>query len=61
MMLDRKYQYRFKNNDKELILSKIELSQIDFHFKNYKKNKRVKHSNSHCDPNSKKVNRIYHI
>lgn len=44
----------FKNNDKELILSKRELSQIDFHFKNYKKTKRVKHSNSHCDPNSKK-------
>ena len=43
-----------KNKDKELLLSKRELKQIDYHFKKFKKTERVRHSNDHCDPNSKK-------
>ena len=41
-------------NSEELKLTDYELKIIDYHFKNYKKNKRVRHNNSHCNPNSKK-------
>ena len=38
-------------NSKELKLTDYELKIIDYHFENYKKNKRVRHNNSHCNPN----------
>jgi DNA (cytosine-5)-methyltransferase 1 len=44
-----------KNCDSEkLKLPDIELKRIEYHFKNSKNNPRVKHSNSHCNPKSKK-------
>lgn len=42
-----------KHKDKALNLSKDELKRIDYHFKHYKKSPRVKHDNSHCNPESK--------
>ena len=39
--------------DEALLLPKDELKRIAYHFKHYKKNPRVKHDNSHCNPNSK--------
>lgn len=39
--------------DEALLLPKDELKRIEHHFKNYKKTPRVKHNNSHCNPDSK--------
>ncbi len=38
----------------ELLFPQKELDMINFHFENYKETPRVKHSNSHCNPKSKK-------
>lgn len=41
------------NTDPNLSLPQEEIDRINYHFQNYKTNKRVKHSNKHSNPKSK--------
>ena len=43
-----------KLHDRELLFPKEEQERIDYHFKHYHKNPRVKHCNKHHNPKSKK-------
>jgi len=40
--------------DERLLISDSENKRIDYHFRKHNQTERVKHSNTHCDPKSKK-------